>query len=383
MSSSHNCPPHIKSLIQDIRTSQDTSKILKKYISFLGSDTTLFYIYINLGYSPEYGYFLKTPSQADVLIQINKEFQDPLQNELDFISSQTSALSGDSGNVIRQEFLKTFYENHIYDISEPNEIGLKEDNHETGSFTPVWNEKYSSPAPSARHEPSTPIYMQIQVDQNTPRMNRGLKVLSLRVKEIICQRGFSCYKEVADELIKEMDLSDDIDREKEEKNILRRVYDALNVLIACDVVRKRDGRYQWKGITDENRQGIGLNNSDQLQVLEQKREILRETANRFFAVRELIRRNKKKKKSSENIQCPFIFVAAEEQSNNRVNIEFNKSHTNLSINFQKDFKIISDFDILVKLDFHRPAYNRTDLPQELMSLISFRSPSKLMKQLIL
>mmetsp|Transcript_2875 Transcript_2875/g.2585 ORF Transcript_2875/g.2585 Transcript_2875/m.2585 type:complete len:98 (+) Transcript_2875:358-651(+) len=91
--------------------------------------------------------------------------------------------------------------------------------------------------------PLTPLHRQIQSDQNTPRMNRGLKVLSLRVKDIICQKGFSCYKEVADELIKEMELSDEIDREKEEKNILRRVYDALNVLIACDMVRKKDNRY--------------------------------------------------------------------------------------------------------------------------------------------
>ena len=83
--------------------------------------------------------------------------------------------------------------------------------------------------------------------------------MSVRVRDLVYAKRSTSYKEVADDLIKEfackeeegglyfdtpankLDDSEDDDLEqngKEEKNVRRRVYDALNVLIAADVLQK-------------------------------------------------------------------------------------------------------------------------------------------------
>ena len=85
-----------------------------------------------------------------------------------------------------------------------------------------------------------------EIDQeydNSPEQNKGLKYLSFKVKEIICKKGLSSYRQVADELIVQKKANS-----KEGKNVLRRVYDALNVLIAVGVITKTSKRYIWQGL---------------------------------------------------------------------------------------------------------------------------------------
>ena len=59
--------------------------------------------------------------------------------------------------------------------------------------------------------------------------------MSRKVKEIVEHGSNLSYKDVADTLINS--ISEDINI-KEEKNIRRRVYDALNVLISAGVFQK-------------------------------------------------------------------------------------------------------------------------------------------------
>jgi transcription factor Dp-1/transcription factor Dp-2 len=71
---------------------------------------------------------------------------------------------------------------------------------------------------------------------------KGLRGLSSRAYKAVLQMRNTTYKLVADRLIKELSLNPVLDnRENEETNVKRRVYDALNVLIAVGVIRK-DGR---------------------------------------------------------------------------------------------------------------------------------------------
>ena len=91
--------------------------------------------------------------------------------------------------------------------------------------------------------PAKKITESISTDESTPRHCRGLKSLTSKVKHIIYSKGFFSYKEVSDELVRELEITEGLDRTKEEKNILRRVYDALNVLIASEVVVKKGKKY--------------------------------------------------------------------------------------------------------------------------------------------
>lgn len=76
------------------------------------------------------------------------------------------------------------------------------------------------------------------------KYSRGLRNLSLMVKRIVEQKKTTTYKEVADILVSNMKeiyktAAVDFDLQKDVQNIKRRVYDALNVLIASEVIAKK------------------------------------------------------------------------------------------------------------------------------------------------
>ena len=73
------------------------------------------------------------------------------------------------------------------------------------------------------------------------RSTRGLKNLTTLVKQLTYKRKRTSFKEVALDLIDELVDARGYDRVREEKNVRRRVYDAINVLIAAGVLQ-RDGK---------------------------------------------------------------------------------------------------------------------------------------------
>ena len=73
---------------------------------------------------------------------------------------------------------------------------------------------------------------------STLKNQNGLKSLSWKVKEIVRIYGASNYKEVADNLLTNFETPISDIPLKDEKNIRRRVYDVLNVLVAAKVISK-------------------------------------------------------------------------------------------------------------------------------------------------
>ncbi|CAM0956953.1 unnamed protein product [Alopecurus aequalis] len=88
--------------------------------------------------------------------------------------------------------------------------------------------------------------------------NRGLRQFSMKVCEKVEGKGRTTYNEVADELVAEFadpnsnigspDPDNPNTQQYDEKNIRRRVYDALNVLMAMDIISKDKKEIQWKGL---------------------------------------------------------------------------------------------------------------------------------------
>ena len=64
---------------------------------------------------------------------------------------------------------------------------------------------------------------------------KGLRHFSLAVCNKVRDKAITTYNEVADELVADFDEEES---KNDEKNIRRRVYDALNVLSAMDIIRK-------------------------------------------------------------------------------------------------------------------------------------------------
>ena len=80
--------------------------------------------------------------------------------------------------------------------------------------------------------------------------NKGLKHFSLKVCEKVEGKGSTNYNEVADELVRDMaadaaaGLGEGV---HDEKNVRRRVYDALNVLEALGIIAKNKRDIEWIG----------------------------------------------------------------------------------------------------------------------------------------
>ncbi len=76
------------------------------------------------------------------------------------------------------------------------------------------------------------------------KFNKGLKLLSVIVRDIVVEKKSTTYKEVADIILRDtikfenLNIHSQIEIAKEEQNIKRRVYDALNVLISAGILVK-------------------------------------------------------------------------------------------------------------------------------------------------
>uniref|UniRef100_I1LII1 E2F/DP family winged-helix DNA-binding domain-containing protein n=1 Tax=Glycine max TaxID=3847 RepID=I1LII1_SOYBN len=85
------------------------------------------------------------------------------------------------------------------------------------------------------------------------KSGRGLRQFSMKVCEKVESRGRTTYNEVADELVAEFSEPSNSElppdqQQYDEKNIRRRVYDALNVLMAMDIISKDKKEIQWRGL---------------------------------------------------------------------------------------------------------------------------------------
>lgn len=102
------------------------------------------------------------------------------------------------------------------------------------------------------------------------RQNKGLKILSIVVKEIVKKKKETTYKEVAEIIIKDnlrfenRGIVDSDKYKKQEQNIKRRVYDALNVLISASILKKDRKSVRL----NEHRQEIFINHKrDKINIL--------------------------------------------------------------------------------------------------------------------
>lgn len=79
-----NYPWHVHQLIETLETSHDIIATLLESVYTLNFDTTLYHIYLNLGYCPETGSFSATPSKSRVLELICKEYShnEPIPQDL-------------------------------------------------------------------------------------------------------------------------------------------------------------------------------------------------------------------------------------------------------------------------------------------------------------
>ncbi|OMO73642.1 hypothetical protein COLO4_26959 [Corchorus olitorius] len=152
------------------------------------------------------------------------------------------------------------------------------------------------------------------------KSGRGLRQFSMKVCEKVESKGRTTYNEVADELVAEFaDPSNSVaspdQQQYDEKNIRRRVYDALNVLMAMDIISKDKKEIQWKGLPRTSLNDIEELKAERLALrnrIDKKAAYLQELEEQFVGLQNLIQRNEQLYSSGNapngGVALPFILV---------------------------------------------------------------------------
>ncbi|CAA0837415.1 Transcription factor-like protein DPB [Striga hermonthica] len=152
------------------------------------------------------------------------------------------------------------------------------------------------------------------------KSGRGLRQFSMKVCEKVESKGRTTYNEVADELVAEFtdpnnNLATPNQQQYDEKNIRRRVYDALNVLMAMDIISKDRKEIQWKGLPRTSSSDIEELKTECIRLrnrIEKKAAYLDELEEQYIGLQNLIQRNEKLYGSGDapsgGVALPFILV---------------------------------------------------------------------------
>jgi len=222
--------------------------------------------------------------------------------------------------------------------------------------------------------------------------SKGLRHFSSKVSKIVQQRGTTTYNEVADDLIREKKQESKSSvgkgRKENEKNIRRRVYDALNVLMAINVISKEGKQIHWVGLPatlDQLYPAITSSNAcasfsrqqaqekklirsleeqkDSLSSsLIEKREKLKELIEKYICYKNLDKHNKNQErkqqdqehidgdvgecaegheeKKREKIKLPFVTVRLPREGD--LNIMYSRDKSEVIIDSSRRFVDISD-----------------------------------------
>ncbi|CAH2066667.1 unnamed protein product, partial [Iphiclides podalirius] len=195
--------------------------------------------------------------------------------------------------------------------------------------------------------------------KHADKVGKGLRHFSMKVCEKVRNKGFTSYNEVADELVLEfaagMHGSAD-SQQYDQKNIRRRVYDALNVLMAMNIISKEKKEIRWLGLpTNSVQECTALEKEKQakLEQIQKKTQQLQELILQHISFKSLIERNKEIEKKgvkpspSSAIHLPFIVVNTSDKA--LIDCSISNDKTEYMFNFNKRFQIHDDIDILKRM----------------------------------
>ncbi|KAJ6778299.1 TRANSCRIPTION FACTOR DP [Salix koriyanagi] len=201
------------------------------------------------------------------------------------------------------------------------------------------------------------------------KSGRGLRQFSMKVCEKVESKGTTTYNEVADELVAEFadptnSVSTPDQQQYDEKNIRRRVYDALNVLMALDIISKDKKEIQWKGLPRTSLSDIEELKAERLGLrnrIEKKAAYLQELEEQFVGLQNLIQRNEQLYSSgnapSGGVSLPFILVQTRPHATVEVEISEDMQLVHFDFN-STPFELHDDNYVLKAMKFcERPQSN--------------------------
>ncbi|CAO3649352.1 unnamed protein product [Mucor fragilis] len=209
------------------------------------------------------------------------------------------------------------------------------------------------------------------------RNAKGLRLFSKQVCDKVAERGITTYNEVADELAAEIQQKSTVP--VDQKNIRRRVYDALNVLMAMDIITKDRKQIKWLGLHHHQQQSTSLEQHDNaaasfdikqtileqeiqqeesrqqqlLESIQKSKHDLNTTFEDFARLEKLVKRNQQQQTEQQTqvVHLPFFMVSSNE------NIHTHWNHSKEAVLYSNsNCSVHHDMDILAKL---WPSFSKT------------------------
>ncbi|XP_071501333.1 transcription factor Dp-1-like [Diadema antillarum] len=193
--------------------------------------------------------------------------------------------------------------------------------------------------------------------------SKGLRHFSMKVCEKVQKKGVTSYNEVADELVREFSqpahqfLPPSEQHQYDQKNIRRRVYDALNVLMAMNIISKEKKEIHWIGLPTNSRQEcdkLETEKKARLERIRQKKSQLQELILQQIAFKNLVTRNKRLEESGSSppttnsaIHLPYIIVNTSKKT--VIDCSISNDKYEYLFNFNDTFQIHDDIEVLKRM----------------------------------
>ncbi|XP_059985358.1 transcription factor Dp-1 isoform X8 [Lagenorhynchus albirostris] len=206
--------------------------------------------------------------------------------------------------------------------------------------------------------------LKVFIDQNlSPGKEPVFRPLTLvcRVCEKVQRKGTTSYNEVADELVAEFSAADNhiLPNESayDQKNIRRRVYDALNVLMAMNIISKEKKEIKWIGLPTNSAQecqNLEVERQRRLERIKQKQSQLQELILQQIAFKNLVQRNRQAEQQASRpppansvIHLPFIIVNTSKKT--VIDCSISNDKFEYLFNFDNTFEIHDDIEVLKRM----------------------------------
>ncbi|XP_045602026.1 transcription factor Dp-1 isoform X2 [Procambarus clarkii] len=206
---------------------------------------------------------------------------------------------------------------------------------------------------------------------------KGLRHFSMKVCEKVKAKGTTSYNEVADELVSEFTdptrcASPSDGANYDQKNIRRRVYDALNVLMAMNIISKEKKEIRWLGLPTNSAQEcrkLEQERHKRVERIKLKTQQLQDLILQQIAFKNLVERNRAEERihgapsPNSAIQLPFIIVNTNKKT--IIDCSISNDKTEYLFNFDDTFEIHDDIEVLKRmgmaLGLEKAQCSRTDL----------------------
>ncbi|OWK62264.1 transcription factor Dp-2 isoform X3 [Taeniopygia guttata] len=190
---------------------------------------------------------------------------------------------------------------------------------------------------------------------------KGLRHFSMKVCEKVQRKGTTSYNEVADELVSEFTTSNSHlatdSQAYDQKNIRRRVYDALNVLMAMNIISKEKKEIRWIGLPTNSAQecqNLEIEKQKRIERIKQKRAQLQELLLQQIAFKNLVQRNQQNEQQNQGppsltstIQLPFLIVNTSKRT--IIDCSISSDKFEYLFNFDNTFEIHDDSEVLKRM----------------------------------